>query len=180
MNKDMTISKTLAYWLRHKPEAAGLILDAQGWTPADTVIEALNREQAVNWDELIEVVESNDKQRYEFSPDLRLIRARQGHSVEVDLALEPAVPPARLFHGTVAPFAEAIRAEGLKAMRRHHVHLSPDEETARRVGSRRGAPVILVVDAAAMAAAGAVFFVTANGVWLTEAVAAEYLRWPQD
>jgi putative RNA 2'-phosphotransferase len=173
MKKDTkTISKTLSYWLRHAPEAGNLVLDPAGWAPVDTVLASL---QDVSFDELDHVVATNDKQRFEFSPDLERIRARQGHSIEIELDLPPATPPARLFHGTVPRFLDAILAEGLKKMARHHVHLSPDLETATRVGSRRGKPVILVVDAARMAADGHVFMVSSNGVWLTEAAPAAYL-----
>lgn len=175
MNKETKISKTLAYWLRHRPDEAGLTLDANGWTSADAVMASLNRDQPVSWDELIAVVETNDKQRYEFSGDLTQIRARQGHSVEIDLALEPAVPPPVLFHGTVGRFIKAIMQEGLRPMNRHHVHLSADEETARRVAIRRGPPVILRVDTVRMTADAAIFHVTGNGVWLTDKVAPRYL-----
>ncbi|MGA0603972.1 RNA 2'-phosphotransferase [Caulobacter sp. KR2-114] len=172
---DETISKTLSYWLRHRPEEAGLTLDAQGWAPTDAVMAELARRFGIDFDRLLAVVETNDKQRYEFSADLDRIRARQGHSVEVSLDLPPQPPPAVLYHGTVERFLDAILAEGLKPMRRHHVHLSADVETATRVGARRGKPVILAVDAAAMAAEGAVFHRTDNGVWLTDAVAPTHL-----
>jgi putative RNA 2'-phosphotransferase len=176
MTSDVNISKTLSYWLRHRPDAAGLALDAQGWAATDGVLAALAAQHGADFERLVAVVEGNDKQRFEFSADLERIRARQGHSVEVKLALEPAAPPAVLFHGTVERFLDAILARGLKKMRRHHVHLSGDVETARKVGARRGEPVILAVDAAAMAAEGAVFYVTGNGVWLTDAVPAERIR----
>ncbi|HYE44421.1 MAG TPA: RNA 2'-phosphotransferase [Caulobacter sp.] len=173
MKKDKkTISKTLSYWLRHAPEAGNLVLDPAGWAPVDHLLQSLND---VSFDELAAVVEENDKQRFEFSPDLERIRARQGHSIEIALDLPPTPPPARLFHGTVGKALDAIFAEGLKKMARHHVHLSPDLETARRVGARRGAPVILVVEADRMAADGHVFMVSSNGVWLTDAVPAAYL-----
>jgi putative RNA 2'-phosphotransferase len=170
---DVALSKTLSYWLRHAPEAAGLSLDGNGWTDVDGVLAALGAD--CDFDRLVQVVELSDKQRFELSPDVARIRARQGHSVEVDLALEPVAPPAVLYHGTVDRFLEAILAEGLKPQARHHVHLSADEETARKVGQRRGKPVILQVAAADMAAAGARFYVTANGVWLTDQVPPAHL-----
>jgi putative RNA 2'-phosphotransferase len=139
------------------------------------VLGALQRQFELRFEDLIEVVELNDKQRFEFTPDLSQIRARQGHSVAVELALPAQPPPAVLFHGTVERFWPAIAADGLKKMRRHHVHLSPDEETARKVGARRGRPLILRIDAAAMAAEGAAFFLSGNGVWLTEAVPARFI-----
>jgi putative RNA 2'-phosphotransferase len=173
------ISKTLSLWLRHKPQAAGLSLDAQGWAMTDAVLAALGRTGLPDdWQTLLEVVEHNDKQRFQLSPDGERVRARQGHSIEVEGEWAPPTPPDRLYHGTVERFLEAIRAEGLKPMRRHHVHLSPDRETAEKVGRRRGAPVILTVDARAMAEAGHGFWLTGNGVWLAEHVPAAFLGEP--
>jgi putative RNA 2'-phosphotransferase len=166
------ISKTLSYWLRHAPQAGGLTLDRFGWAPVDAVLSAL---RGVSLETLVVVVEENDKQRFEFSPDMSRLRARQGHSVDIDLELSPVAPPARLFHGTVGRVLDQILREGLRPMARHHVHLSPDVETATRVGARRGRPVVLAVDAAGMAADGHDFFVTANGVWLTDRVPPPYL-----
>lgn len=168
---DTGISKTLSYWLRHAPETAGLVLDAPGWADTGAVMTALQEQDAVlDFDRLVRVVELSDKQRFELSADAGRIRARQGHSVAVDLDLPPVPPPDVLYHGTVERFLGAILSEGLKPQARHHVHLSADIETANKVGQRRGKPVILTIDAAAMAADGAVFFVTSNGVWLTDHV----------
>lgn len=175
MASNTEISKTLSYWLRHRPDAGGLTLDAQGWTAVDPVLAALGATNKCDWDRLVEVVELNDKQRFELSADGDRIRARQGHSVEVELDWPEAEPPALLYHGTVERFLPAIRAEGLRPMRRHHVHLSPDLETATRVGNRRGQAVILTVRAGDMHAAGHTFYLTGNGVWLTDAVAPEFL-----
>ena len=129
---------------------------------------------AVTRAELDHAVATNDKQRFQVE-DGR-IRASQGHTVAVDLGLPPATPPAYLYHGTVARVLDVIRAEGLRPMARHHVHLSADRETATRVGARRGRPVVLAVDAAAMHEAGHVFRVSANGVWLADAVPPRFLR----
>jgi putative RNA 2'-phosphotransferase len=174
MASNTDISKTLSYWLRHRPDAAGLTLDTQGWTAVDPVLAALDAQHKCDWDRLLEVVELNDKQRFELSADGDRIRARQGHSVDIELDWPEVEPPALLYHGTVARFLPAIRAEGLKPMRRHHVHLSSDRETATRVGNRRGEAVILTVRADDMHAAGHIFYLTGNGVWLTDAVAPEF------
>jgi putative RNA 2'-phosphotransferase len=121
-------------------------------------------------------VERNDKQRFAVDPTGRRIRASQGHSVPVELGYVPERPPAVLFHGTPARNVEAVLAEGLRPGTRHAVHLSSDVETAARVGARRGAPVVLEVDAAGLAATGADFTRSANGVWLVDRVPPEHLR----
>ena len=126
-----------------------------------------------------EVVATNDKKRFSFSPDGRLIRANQGHSVEVDLGLVPVEPPELLYHGTVERFLDSIRERALRG-NRHHVHLSADRETAARVGQRRGRPVVLVVEAGRMHNDGQVFYRSENGVWLTEAVPPTYLQFPRE
>ncbi|MFI2187286.1 RNA 2'-phosphotransferase [Streptomyces sioyaensis] len=175
--RSVRLSKYLAKHLRHAPERIGITLDAQGWVPVDALMTAAAQHGfRFSRAELEQVVAGNDKQRYAIEGDR--IRANQGHSVRVELDLEPSAPPDRLFHGTVGRQLAAIRAEGLRPMSRHAVHLSPDRETATRVGARRGRPVVLTVDAAAMHRAGHVFQVSANGVWLTERVPAAYLRFP--
>ncbi|MFG3113133.1 RNA 2'-phosphotransferase [Streptomyces sp. NPDC048197] len=175
--RSVRLSKYLSKHLRHAPERIGLTLDAQGWVPVDDLMAAAAAHGfRFSRDELAAVVAGNDKQR--FTIEDGRIRANQGHSLGVDLGLPPAEPPAHLFHGTVARHVAAIREEGLLPMGRHAVHLSPDRDTATRVGARRGKPVVLVVDAAAMHRAGHVFQVSANGVWLTDRVPAPFLRFP--
>ncbi|MEU4267801.1 RNA 2'-phosphotransferase [Streptomyces sp. NPDC026092] len=175
--RTVKVSKYLSKHLRHQPERIGLVLDPNGWTEIDALLRAA-REHGfpITRAELDHVVAANDKKR--FAIDGSRIRASQGHTVQVDLDLPPAQPPAYLYHGTVAASLDGIRAEGLRPMARHHVHLSPDRETATRVGARRGRPVVLSVDAGAMHRAGHVFHVSANGVWLTDAVPPEFLRFP--
>ncbi|AXG78832.1 RNA 2'-phosphotransferase [Streptomyces paludis] len=169
------VSKYLAKHLRHQPERLGITLDENGWVAIDTLLRATAAHGfGLTRAELDHVVTINDKQRFTIDGDR--IRAAQGHTVAVDLDLPLATPPAYLYHGTVARNLDAIRAEGLRPMRRHHVHLSADRETATRVGARRGRPVVLPVDAAAMHGAGLVFRVSANGVWLTDSVPTRYIR----
>ncbi len=171
------ISKYLAKHLRHRPERIGLTLSPEGWAEVDELLAAAARHGfPITRDELEHVVAANDKRRYAFDPAGRRIRANQGHTVQVDLDLPVTAPPPLLYHGTTERAVAAIRREGLRRMDRHAVHLSPDAETARRVGARRGRPVVLVVDAAAMAADGHEFRVSANGVWLVERVPPGYLR----
>ncbi|HEY9372643.1 RNA 2'-phosphotransferase [Streptomyces sp.] len=175
--RTVKVSKYLSKHLRHQPERIGLVLDAQGWTEIDALLRAAAAHGfPITRAELDHAVAANDKKR--FAVEGSRIRASQGHTVEVDLGLPVAEPPAYLYHGTVARFLDAIRAEGLRPMARHHVHLSADRETATRVGARRGRPVVLSVDAGAMHRAGHVFHLSANGVWLTDSVPPEFLRFP--
>ncbi|WP_329456935.1 RNA 2'-phosphotransferase [Streptomyces sp. NBC_01497] len=171
----MKVSRYLSLHLRHRPDRIGITLDAQGWVDIDVLLAAAACDGfPVDRAELERVVATNDKQRFAVENDR--IRAQQGHTVPVDLDLPALTPPAYLYHGTVPASLPAIRAEGLRPMRRHHVHLSPDRGTATRVGARRGRPVVLAIDAAAMHAAGLTFHRTANDVWLTAAVPPRYLR----
>lgn len=175
--RTVKVSKYLSKHLRHQPERIGITLEEGGWVEIDTLLAAMaSHGFRVTRAELDHVVATNDKKR--FAIEGSRIRASQGHSIEVELGLPEATPPAYLYHGTVARNLDAIRAEGLRPMTRHDVHLSADRETAARVGGRRGRPVVLSVDAVAMHRDGHVFHVSANGVWLTKAVPPQYLRFP--
>ncbi|ALO94806.1 MULTISPECIES: RNA 2'-phosphotransferase [Streptomyces] len=175
--RTVKVSKYLSRHLRHQPERIGLTPDPGGWVEIDTLIAAASAHGfPFSRAELDHVVAANDKRR--FAVEDGRIRASQGHSIEVDLGLPPATPPPYLYHGTVARHLDAIRAEGLRPMNRHAVHLSADRETATRVGARRGRPVVLSVDSGAMHRDGHVFHISANGVWLTATVPARYLRFP--
>lgn len=172
-------SKFLSYLLRHRPDAIGLVLDEQGWAEVDALLAGCARHgRAISREMLERVVATNDKQRFMISADGTRIRANQGHSVAVDLGYVPAEPPPLLYHGTAERNVASIRRQGLTKGKRHHVHLSTDEATAHRVGSRHGRAVVLRVRAAAMAATGIEFFLSANGVWLTDSVPATYIDFP--
>jgi putative RNA 2'-phosphotransferase len=170
------VSKYLSKHLRHQPQRIGLQLQLGGWVDVADLLQACARHGfSLSRAELDEVVAHNDKQRFAFDADGIRIRAQQGHSVPVDLELAPTEPPSVLYHGTVARNLDAILRAGLLPMSRHHVHLSADAATARVVGARRGTPVILTVDAAAMHRDGFQFFRSGNGVWLVEHVPPRYL-----
>lgn len=166
---DVALSKRLAHVLRHRPDAVGLELDPAGWVDLDDLVAALG----VTREQVEHVVRTNDKQRYALVGDR--IRAQQGHSVPVDLGLEPVSPPAVLWHGTVATAVPQVLREGLQRRARHAVHLSPDPQTAVRVGARRGRPALLRIDAAGLAQAGAVFTLSGHGVWLVDEVPPAHL-----
>ena len=175
------ISKFLSFVLRHQPDAIGLTLDENGWVNIDELIDKANQSKEANALTLTpaliqEVVASNDKQRFAISEDGLMIRANQGHSVKVDLQLKPMEPPDILYHGTATRFLDDILKDGLKAQQRQHVHLSKDVETATKVGQRYGKPVILKTKARLMHEQGFVFYLSENGVWLTNNVPSQYIE----
>lgn len=181
MNSQETVrpSKFLSLVLRHEPHQAGLTLDAAGWTPVQALLQGCAAAgHALTLEQLQHIVTTNAKKRFEFSPDGTLIRASQGHSVEVELDYQPQVPPAVLYHGTATRFLDAIREKGLLKMKRHHVHLSAETRVTLEVGARHGVPVLLSLDSATMHAQGHVFFRSTNGVWLTDHVPPEHIRFP--
>ena len=171
------ISKFMSLVLRHDPQSANLTLDENGWADVGKLLAGIKQKRyiSVTFDDLKEVVATNDKQRFAFNDDYTKIRANQGHSVAVDVELKEAQPLSVLYHGTVSKFVGAIRKEGLKAQSRLYVHLSADRETAIKVGSRRGTPVVLVINAIKMHQDGYIFYLSENGVWLTDSVPAEYI-----
>jgi putative RNA 2'-phosphotransferase len=173
-------SKFLSLILRHAPEKIGLALDTQGWADIGQLLaQAASHGRRLSREQLDDVVARDSKTRYAISDDGMRIRASQGHSLAaVDIDLPPATPPAMLYHGTASRFVDAIRAGGLLPGARNHVHLSSNHETAGAVGLRHGKPVVLAVDAAAMQAQGHVFYVSANGVWLTQAVPEGFIDFP--
>jgi putative RNA 2'-phosphotransferase len=170
-------SKFLNYILRHKPDAVGIELDSSGWVDVHELLKAANTfGRNISRSELEEVVFTNDKQRFALSPDGRRIRANQGHSIQnIELELKPVDPPEALYHGTVSKFMDSIREAGIQKMNRQHVHLSATIETAITVGSRRGKPIVLFVNAGKMSKDGYKFYLSANGVWLTDTVPWKYV-----
>lgn len=171
------VSKYLSKHLRHQPERLGLVLEPGGWVGVDQLLAACRANNfPITRAELNEVVARNDKQRFSFDASGEMIRANQGHTIEVDLQLEAKAPPTVLYHGTGARSVESILKDGLSKMARYHVHLSGEVETATRVGARHGRPTVFEVDAAAMHSDGYEFYVSANGVWLVDKVPPKYLR----
>lgn len=174
---DKTTSKFLSLILRHKPETIGLALDENGWANTDEVLTKMNAHgHSLTLENLKSIVENNDKKRFAFSEDFSRIRASQGHSVEIDLNLLPKTPPNILYHGTAERNIASIQQQGLIKGSRHYVHLSADIETATKVGMRYGKPVVLTINAKAMHRQGIIFFQSQNGVWLTDHVLPQYIK----
>lgn len=176
LQQQKTVSKFLSYVLRHHPEHVQLQLDENGWADVEElVIKSQSGYIVFDRQQLEEIVASNDKKRFIFNEDRSKIRANQGHSIEIDLALIPQQPPELLYHGTAVKNIESIRLTGIQKRSRQHVHLSADKETAFKVGSRHGKPVVLEIAAGKMYANGSKFYISENGVWLTDNVAPEYI-----
>lgn len=169
-------SRFISLILRHQPEVIGITLDEHGWADVEALIAGVSKTRPLTMAMLEEIVRTDAKQRYSFNEDKTRIRANQGHSVPVDVELKEAAPPGVLYHGTGRKFSAAIDAQGLIPKNRLYVHLSPDKDTAKNVGSRHGSPVIYEVDAPKMVQHGYRFFLSVNGVWLTKRVPPEYLR----
>ncbi len=176
MTNDVKIGKQLSYILRHHPESAGITLDSDGYADTAEIISALSKNfDGFNFRSLERIVVENDKQRYSFNKDKTKIRANQGHSLKnVNINFKTCEPPAVLYHGTGLRFMDSIRKEGIKKMSRQYVHLSPDEDTAVKVGKRHGKPFVIKIDAAAMFHVGYIFYLSENGVWLTDYVPVKY------
>ncbi len=170
------ISKSLSYVLRHRPDSIGITLEPEGWIAVSELLDAFARNGQVYSRALIEqVVAENTKQRFEFDDEGQRIRARQGHSVDIDLGYETTTPPDTLYHGTATRNLDSILKQGLLKGARHHVHLSTDKDTMLAVAMRHGKPVLLSIDARRMHEDKHQFFVTGNQVWLTDHVPPQYL-----
>ncbi len=168
-------SKLLSFLLRHDPQSMGLTLDNQGWAKLDELIECLNKNgKNLNRELIYQVVAQNDKQRFMLSSNRLKIRANQGHSLKIDLALDSAEPPEYLYHGTALRFMESIQAQGILPLGRQHVHLSHTQKTALSIGKRHGKPIVLIIEAGKMRREEFVFYQSANGIWLTGKVPSEY------
>ncbi len=168
----VSTGKLIALLLRHNPSVIGITLDEHGWADVEELISKLG----ITREFLEEIVRLDNKQRYTFNENGTKIRANQGHSVNVDVELERAVPPAVLYHGTGEKFVASIDETGLLPKSRLYVHLSSDYNPAVTVGSRHGRPVVYTVDTERMVKDGFVFFLSKNGVWLTKRVPVEYLK----
>jgi putative RNA 2'-phosphotransferase len=169
------ISKNLSYWLRHNPGDIGIELGDDGWVDVKELLDKSKAKLVFDFNELKEVVQTNDKQRFSLSEDFCSIRANQGHTTDVNIKFNEVVPPSILYHGTPDHAVPSIMKEGISKMKRHHVHLSPDKDTASIVGSRRGKFTILEIEAMRMRADGHKFYISDNGVYLVDEVPSKYI-----
>lgn len=176
MGKFDKLSVFISLILRHKPSEIGIQLDEHGWANVDELINGINNTgRNIDLEILKEIVRTDNKQRYSFNEDKSLIRANQGHSIPVDVELKEQQPPQFLYHGTASRFIDSIMQEGLKPMSRLYVHLSRDVETAMKVGKRHGEPVVLKIRSKEMYDDGIKFYLSENGVWLTDRIDKKYI-----
>jgi putative RNA 2'-phosphotransferase len=176
-NVNESLGRFISLVLRHHPESIGLTLDEFGYANVSELISQMNRHgKRIDFDTLKNIVETNDKQRYSFNGDYTKVRANQGHSIPVNLLLVERVPPEVLYHGTATRFLDSIMEEGITKQSRQYVHLSKDVETATKVGKRHGKSVVLVLDTLNMYRDGVKFYLSDNGVWLTDYVSSKYIK----
>jgi putative RNA 2'-phosphotransferase len=172
-------SKFLSYVLRHEPGALGLTLDPGGWADLDALVERARAEgRSLSRSLIADVIAAGEKDRFTISDDGTRIRANYGHSIDVDLALEPTPPPATLYHGTARSALAAIRADGLRPQSRQYVHLSSTPSEARAVGARHGTPVVLPIDAPALHDAGHALYRSTDAIWLARHVPPSFIAFP--
>jgi putative RNA 2'-phosphotransferase len=181
MDKLIELSRFLSYVLRHKPDALDLDMSTDGWVAVEELIGKMNKDgKDITFNILKMIVQQDDKKRYSFNEDESRIRANQGHSIKIDLDLMPITPPKYLYHGTAARNIDSIKEHGLLKRERHHVHLSANKDTAKRVGARYGKPIILTILAGDMDNAGHTFYRSDNHVWLIDTVPVEFIEFPKN
>jgi putative RNA 2'-phosphotransferase len=171
------ISRILVKALRHDPKFLNITLNENGWVKVDDIIESIKFKINVKFtkNDLDEIVKNNDKQRLAYNEDKTLIRASQGHSLNIDLGYTEQTPPNTLYHGTAIKHLDSILTVGLDKRSRTHVHLSSNLFTATSVGKRHGDVVVLVIDTKEMFKLGFKFYKSDNNVWLTDNIPVDFI-----
>lgn len=167
MNDIIPFSKRLAYLLRHSN-----LPNRNGWVR----VSVLLNEMSITLQILRVIVEEDTKGRFEFSENESSVRALYGHSIDVDLGLEPTIPPPVLYHGTAEKYIDSIMKEGLRPRKRNFVHLSETIDMAKQIGTRHGSPVVLSIDIEAMIRTGYKFYKAQNSIWLTGDIPPKFLK----
>lgn len=176
MSDLVRLSKFISLILRHKPETIDLRLDEHGWANVEELLLGINNSgRYIDQEILEEIVATNNKQRFQYNEDRTKIRANQGHTINVDVELVEQTPPLYLYHGTAIKYLDKIKQSGIKKMKRLYVHLSKDVETAIKVGSRHGKPIVLKLDTKSMCQDGYKFYCSNNGVWLCDDIDYKYV-----
>lgn len=172
------LSKLLALFLRHRPEEAGLQIDAYGFVPLDEMLKAVQeRYPEVVEADIHKLVAGAPQQRFEITE--RGIRAVYGHSFFVEMDGEPIQVPETLYMGCLRKEVDRFRSAGIKPVDRYYVHLSMTRETAAERSHQPGDACVIEVAAAKAQAAGHLFYQRGEVV-LTLEVPAEFVGEAQD
>ncbi|XP_051276980.1 tRNA 2'-phosphotransferase 1 isoform X2 [Dicentrarchus labrax] len=177
-DRDVRLSKSMSYALRHGANQMGLDMGTDGFLFVEELL-AHPQFHSYSLEDVKRVVATNDKQRFKLCTHLedgRLqIRASQGHSVQVtDLGLKPVLSgspdcPAEAIHGSYLRNWSSIQQQGLNRMKRTHIHLAPGllGEDGVISGMRKDCDLAVYIDVPKALADGIEFFWSENGVLLT-------------
>ncbi|KAE9379229.1 hypothetical protein N431DRAFT_327010 [Stipitochalara longipes BDJ] len=195
MNREVAVSKALSKLLRHAAVDVGLKLDPEGFARVDQVMQWQRLKSLhVTFEDIRIATADNAKQRFSMKPNPALyttpdpesdnpsdwvIRANQGHSIAVDSAallipvtIEAGNIPDVVVHGTYFGVYQAILdSGGLKKMSRNHIHFStglPEGKQSVISGMRNDAELLIYVDIKKSLEDGGVWWISENGVVLTE------------
>lgn len=163
-------SKYISKLLRHDPE--NLEMNKNGWVGTEELLNKVD----INFNQLMKIVKNDNKKRFSLNKDKTKIRANQGHSLDVDVGLKETIPPEFLYHGTKQENLDLILDNGIKKGKRKFVHLSKNIESAEQVGKRHGKPIIFKIFTSEMSKQGYKFYLSENGVWLTNYVPTKFIK----
>lgn len=165
--------------LRHFPDDLGLAMNQHGWVDVDVLVDAMRtRYKWSNKEKLFSIIESDEKGRYEVKGNK--IRARYGHSVDVDLDYDENTLP-ELYYGASREEVDILLEKGIKPIKQRYVHLSTSVEKAREVAKiHTDDPVLLVINAGEAQDDGVTMLSATENIVLAEEIPAQYLRVMQD
>lgn len=165
--------------LRHFPDDLGLAMNQHGWVDVDVLCDAMKtRYKWANKEKLFSIIESDEKGRYEVKGNK--IRARYGHSVDVDLDFPENTLP-ELYYGASREEVDILLEKGIKPIKQRYVHLSTSVEKAREVaGIHTDDPVLLVINAEQARNDGVKMLSATENIVLLEEIPAKYLKVMQD
>lgn len=177
-NFEQKISKFISLVLRHKPDLINIDIDDKGYTDIDSLISNINKYKNTNItkNDLISIVNNDEKGRYSFNDNITRIRANQGHSINVNIEFEKVIPEHDLYHGTKFSNFNNIKSQGLLKMSRQFVHLSKDINIAADSGKRWKEDLLICkIDTKSMINDGYIFFKSENNVYLIKYIPPEYI-----
>jgi putative RNA 2'-phosphotransferase len=171
-NQREMMGRLMAYCLRHEQ---GVERTREGFVEFSKLHEFMK--QRIPWvreEHLREITAADKKGRYEMKG--QCIRARYGHSVEVELDFPEAAVDV-LYYGTSPDAAKKILAQGLKPLIRQMVHLAVTVEDAVEVGRRHSDnPVVLVIDGKLAKERGVKIMKASERIYLAKSIPAECIK----